>query len=90
MWIYDDGDPKPKHFAGRQIYNRINQTLLVNTSRIDCMCIRYAFVVLNIFVLVNRTGGVSFVERFRTEEFSLPALFLTEMCHVTNASLEVR
>ncbi|KAH7721552.1 hypothetical protein AAVH_11013 [Aphelenchoides avenae] len=78
MWIYDDFDryptPKPKYFAGRQIYNRVNQTLAVKIATIG---------------FDPSTGG-SLVEPTSTEWFSLPALFLKEMCHVTNASLENR
>ncbi|KAH7721549.1 hypothetical protein AAVH_11010 [Aphelenchoides avenae] len=70
MWIFDDRDQKPKHFAGRQIYNRINQTQHVNASKIG----------------FNPSGSLLDAEPIRTEMFSLPALFLQEMCSVKNAS----
>ncbi|KAH7660467.1 hypothetical protein AAVH_43749, partial [Aphelenchoides avenae] len=76
MWIYDNLDknpePKPKYFAGRQIYNRINQTLHVNASKIG----------------FDPSGGDANFEPIGTESLSLPALFLNEMCHVTNGSHE--
>ncbi|KAH7721509.1 hypothetical protein AAVH_10970 [Aphelenchoides avenae] len=67
MWIFDDVNEKPKHFAGRQIYNRINQTLHVNN------------------IVFNSSAGDS-----PAETVSLPALFLKEMCFVTNSSHENR
>ncbi|KAH7721553.1 hypothetical protein AAVH_11014 [Aphelenchoides avenae] len=76
MWIYDEWNrnSKPKHFAGRQIYNRINQAPAVSIAEIG----------------FDPSIGLSSVEPIGTELFSLPALFLKEMCHVTNASLENR
>ncbi|KAH7701493.1 hypothetical protein AAVH_31373, partial [Aphelenchoides avenae] len=70
MWIFDDRDQKPKHFAGRQIYNRINQTQHVNASKIG----------------FNPSKSLFDAEPISTDMFSLPALFLKEMCTVTNAS----
>ncbi|KAH7697517.1 hypothetical protein AAVH_35400, partial [Aphelenchoides avenae] len=74
MWIFDDADQKPKHFAGRQIYNRINQKQHVNISAIG----------------FNPTKGSFVTKPVGTEMFSLPALFLKETCEVTNASLANR
>ncbi|KAH7721527.1 hypothetical protein AAVH_10988 [Aphelenchoides avenae] len=74
MWIFDDADQKPKHFAGRQIYNRINQQQHVNISAIG----------------FNPSKDEYLAEPISTDMFSLPALFLKEMCEVTSISLPNR
>ncbi|KAH7721518.1 hypothetical protein AAVH_10979 [Aphelenchoides avenae] len=66
--------PEPKHFAGRQTYNRINQKQHVNISVIGFNASEDSFV----------------TEPVGTELFSLPALFIKEMGEVTNESLANR
>ncbi|KAH7721511.1 hypothetical protein AAVH_10972 [Aphelenchoides avenae] len=74
IWIYDYKHADPKHFAGRQIYNRVNQTLRWNIAAIG----------------FDPSRGEPLVEPVSTESFSLAALFLKETCHVTNEPLENR
>ncbi|KAH7696956.1 hypothetical protein AAVH_35964, partial [Aphelenchoides avenae] len=74
MWIIDDVYETPKHFAGRQIYNRINQELFLNISEIG----------------FHPSGSDSIVKPVSTDFFSLSALFLKDICYVTNELRENR